>query len=367
MKISGLLVQERAARRVSAARPNLGCGPLVLGAWLTMFSALAQASPLRGLESDLTVISGQQPQYTFIDVDRDNWDFSALQSLDALFATAIDPVELGAGAVVETLKQDPHLRQVVAATTALGTLEAVSESQAVETASVSLQNAELGSPAGQSGLSGQPGLYGPPVTRPDWAGNSKRPDATAPITQRTVEPIDVDEAALTDQPDTSGLSLKEALRSVVTKKRSYQGATATAIAETAGDISETTSDDDFIDLGDRVLDSRTLGEALAALVQPVVTAQGSQAFAILGEGQFELDTSSGVQDMGISEASTGLSVSVPLRAGLQPPPPKPQQRMDLVVIAANFLATPTGTLASISFGILILVWAMAKVALAIRR
>jgi hypothetical protein len=131
-------------------------------------------------------------------------------------------------------------------------------------------------------------------------------------------------------------------------------------------LSETTDDDDYVNLGQRVLDSRTLGEALAAMVQPVVTAQGTQGFSVLGAGQFELETSSDVRDISISDVSMGISVSMPLHSG--PPPQKEEShRIDLVVFVANFLATPTGTLASISFGIVFLVWAMTRVALAMRR
>jgi hypothetical protein len=353
-------VQERAAWRLTIPHPNVGCGALVLGAWLVFFSGVAQPSPLRGVDSDLSATGGHQTLYAFINVDHDNWDLTTLQSIDTQFATAIDPVELGVSVVAETLKQDSYLRQVVAVTTALGTVEAVNSSQAAETANASLQNAELGSATGQSELDRTGG------PRADQDRNGDGAESTTRPTQRKADSIDVEEAAVNDQPDTGGLSLRDALRSVVTKKPDAQNSTATAIAETARDISNTASDDDFVNLGDRILDSRTLGEALAAVVQPVVTAQG-QGFSVLGEGQFQLETSSDVRNVSISEVSTGLSVSMPLHPDLPQPTQQRTQRVDLVVFAANFLASPMGTLASISVGILFLVWAMTKVALAIRR
>jgi hypothetical protein len=359
MKISGHSVRERPGRPVKRPSPKFGGGTLLLATWLGFASGLAQASPLRGVDTDLTAASGRQTQFTFIGVDHDNWDLSALQSLDSQFATSVDPVELGAGVVTETLRQDSNLRQVVAVTTALSTVDGVTSSQAGETATASLQNAELGATTGQSVLSDTDG------SRTELGPDGKRATASAQPTQPTAESPEVEDSALDAQPDSGGLSLRDALRSLVTKKRDYQNPTATAIAETASDLSET-ADDDFIDVDDRVLDSRTLGEALAAMVQPVVTAKGAQGFSVLGAGQFELETSSDVRDISISEASTGLSASMPLRTGLAPPPKEPQ-RIDLFVFAANFLATPTGTLASITFGIMFLVWAMTRVALAIRR
>ena len=111
----------------------------------------------------------------------------------------------------------------------------------------------------------------------------------------------------------------------------------------------------------------TLGEALAAVVQPIVTLDGSQGFSVLGEGQFELETSSDVREISVSELSTGLSASVPLRMGPPAAPQKQPQKIDLVAFAVDFLVSPTGTLATITLSVVLLIWAMTRVALAIRR
>jgi hypothetical protein len=330
----------------------------VLAVWLGLAPYTAISSPLvdGAPASNTSVASGTLS--AFDTGGADDWTLSAVASLDQKFATSIDPVGLGVGAVTETLRQNAALRQVVANTTALHSVAPEGSAPAGDIATETLQSQELGPETGQAELSNLNHARGNSPSDRKRAADSGRNDPHAPGS------IDLEEVTLDDQPD--GERLRQMLHSIVSRRHDEPNSAAQAINDTAAD--EPDSDDD-VDLGDRVLDSRTLGEALNAFVQPIVTVNGTKGFSILGQGQFELDTSSDLHDVSVSELSSGISLTMPLQDGNQPRQPahKGNERVDFLLIALNFVSTPTGTLMAITVGILVLVWGMSRVALAIRR
>ena len=343
---------------ICAARgrcPNFGYALLALMVWLNLGTDPSHASSLTE--------SGPSSEFAFGNGDADDWNLDTLKSLNAQFATSVDPVALAEGTVLESLKQDEELRQVVVTTTALRTIEPISASPGSTYSA--LQSAELGSATSRSDQSD--GTPSPSAQAQARADRHPASAAARPVPRET-QSVDVDEVSLNEPPD--GATLDQALRSIVTKKAGTKpNSAATAISSATDDMDS--ADDEDVVLGDGVLDSRALAEALQAIVQPVVMVDGSQGFSILGQGQFELQLSNDLTTVSFSELSTGVSITVPTGQPQHdqeaPPQGKEEHKITLVAYALNFIRTPTGTLAMITAGVLVLVWAMTRLAVAIRR
>src|ERR1700679_1189900 len=134
-----------------------------------------------------------------------------------------------------------------------------------------------------------------------------------------------------------------------------------------GDASaELANEDDDNGLGQRLLESRLLGEAFDTFVQRNNGAVDG-AFSILGQGQFMLDVEGDSHQVSVMDSSTGLSAKVALRDPERTAPRDPPQKFDFVGAILGFLGTATGTLTAITGGVLLLVWGTVKVATSLKR
>jgi hypothetical protein len=169
-----------------------------------------------------------------------------------------------------------------------------------------------------------------------------------------------------------GVTLQVAARSLVNvrgpKARKPPRTASEGVVDAADDIED--DDDDALGLSERLLDSRMLGDALLTIIQRSTYFESGNEFSILGAGQFELDLTSDLQGFSLFEYSTGVTTNVAVDlTGLIPGDPraKAKERLDILLLAVNFVKTPTGSLLSIITTVFLLVLGMVRVATATRR
>ena len=165
-------------------------------------------------------------------------------------------------------------------------------------------------------------------------------------------------------PTAEGNSLRDEVRALMKVQRKDTRARARSITEATDDV------DDFagFSLGDRLLDSRLLGEALSSVVQRTRSIAGDTTFSVFGQGQFELDLATDTRAMTVSELTTGASFTLPTPDDQLPAVARqPHVKIDVLQLAWDFLTTPAGTLLMITAGMLFLVLGMARCAAMMRR
>lgn len=295
-------------------------------------------------------------------------DAAAMES-----ALQLDPAEAGLQAVAQTLRDSATLRQV------LGSAAMLREDQtgpaargpgagnALDAEAVGGADPRLGLAAGTA----QGGPGDPTAAAAAGTGTNGRERGQA---QRRTQPQEASDgmldAALVQD---DGLSMRTVLRSYVRVRRGDErqqsrGA-AQSIADAAIDVA-----DDGLSLGERLLDSRMLGDAMQNLVTRPAAYQLDNSFSVLGYGQFEmeLDLASDLGGVTVSEHTTGVSVSVPLEPKPLPDPDQPQEkprgdRVDPVILILNFLHSETGVTLMIISGVLVILLGMFRFAMGLRR
>jgi hypothetical protein len=92
------------------------------------------------------------------------------------------------------------------------------------------------------------------------------------------------------------------------------------------------------------------------------------SFTILDHGEFELEASSDLHSVNLSESTLGLSINVPVRDDFDAAAQhKPAEKINVAAVVRGFLATPMGTLSMIVLGVLVLLWGTTRFATALRR
>jgi hypothetical protein len=291
-------------------------------------------------------------------------DAAAMES-----ALQLDPAEAGLQAVAQTLRDSATLRQVLGSAAALREDDAGSAARgpgpgnAVEADAINGGDPRLG-------LSGA-GAGGPGAAAVSGAVTGERNRGSAQSrAQPQQQPDGMLDAGLVQD---EGPSLRTVLRSYARVRRGDERQRSHSAAQSISDAAEDVADDG-LSLGERLLDSRMLGDAIQALVTRPAAYQLDNSFSVLGYGRFEmeLDLTSDLGGVTVSEHTTGVSLSVPLEAkppsdADQPPPQLRSDRVDPMIVLLNFLHSETGITLMIISVVLLVVLGMFKFAMGLRR
>ena len=254
------------------------------------------------------------------------------------------------------MKEDAVLRQILNSTAALRVAE-----PSVERPDPDETSAMLGGYATKA-----------PGPAPDdvRAAGSADARAASPVRAPGAPTINGDPGRAVDPPQ-DGLTLRQFLGSLATRQRKQAGEPttdgATAITDEGEYLADDNDDEVGFSLGDRLLDSRMLAEALQGFVERNIDGSLETSFSIFGQGRFVLDVSDNLGSIGLSERSTGISATLVARGDERRPGPEPEQKIDVVLLVLDFLSTPTGTLVTIVGGLLLGLWGMARCIGALRR
>lgn len=165
---------------------------------------------------------------------------------------------------------------------------------------------------------------------------------------------------ISDGEDASGPTLREVIRSLVSRAQS-----AEAVAAQAGDPQAAVDVDGesdgallpIFDLRARILDSRLLGLALESIIQ---VNPFDESFSIFGLGHFKFERSqegSGVLADSSSAFSPALDYRQPGRSQRQA-----SEKIDLLSLVVRFFQSPAGMLIATCAAMLLLVWAAVRIA-----
>jgi hypothetical protein len=269
-----------------------------------------------------------------------------------------DPGEEGLQAIAQSLRDSVVFRQILAPTVGLrdrGTPDARDAAEGVLSATDALTTGSAGSglaAPGTGDADGQAGSSARPNANPRQA-----PQARAQQRGRTDDVLD---PTLTQD---DGPTLRTVLRSFVRvrhgEERQRSPSVAQSVADAAGEAG-----DDGLSLGERLLDSRLLGNAVQAVITQPGFYDGDNSFSLMGHGRFdmELDLSADLAGVSVSEVSSGSTVSVsldakPTNAFDEPPTPPqgPREHVDVYQLISGFMQTTTG-MAAIIITIVMLGW-----------
>lgn len=290
-------------------------------------------------------------------------DLAAMQG-----APLFDPAEEGLQAVAQSLRDSATVRQVLGATVGLRDNRAPPDPRDEAAGGVLVADA-LGPTDARSGIveplrdterqaqdaGQQPG-----------GKDRKSPPRKAPQRGQSDDVLDT---SLVQQ---DGPTLRTVLRSLVRVRKPAERRKPRTVADS---ISDAAADviDDGLSLGERLLDSQMLGEAVRTIITRPADYEIDNSFSILGHGKFEmeLDLSADLGEVSLSERTSGTSVSMALEPKLTYDTEErrrpPQEKIDLMQIISNFVRSATGVSLIIISGILLLVLGMFRFAMVLRR
>ena len=305
------------------------------------------------------------PAFTFADTAVDfgagNFDdeFQLLLPVDFFARVDLpgDPATEGMRQIARSLEENVGLQQILNTTEALETPEPVAGAFS-QAAPAARAVAEL--PNGSDERS----TILPENIATALAPGGPRPGAVASAAAALPPADPTRTASGAEIPVTDPESLRSVLRSLAGNRHVEIGPDqANAAAEDSGEGTA-------LGLGQAALDSRILGEALDAFIRRSDGSSFDPTFSLLGLGEFSLQTSGNLHTVALTEANTGASVTLLQDSPAIPQerqPAQPQQKVDLLTLVLGFLATPTGTLTAIAGSIVIIVWAMVRMATGLRR
>jgi hypothetical protein len=312
-----------------------------LGAKAMLLSPAAESVSGLILPFDAGIIIGASAgpgQPAFVSLPQDDPANAAPAQPDPTTLAVASPSERGLSAILEALRDDDVSSQILRANAALRDMQPV-----------------LGP--------GDEDDRAPALASDALDHTAARPDATAKddVSQPFTASVSPDRVV---EMTADGASLRDEARALLKVRRKESEAHARAVADAA----DWADDSAGLSLGDRLLDSRLLGEALASAVQLKLSISGDTTFSVFGQGQFELDLSSDTRTITVSELTTETSFTLPTQDDQGfPAPRQPHEKIDLLQIALNFLTTPAGTLLTITASVLLLIYGMVRAAMMLRR
>jgi len=357
----------------SPRRGRCAWAPWPALALVTLLAASAQAAPLLpGLEPEPPPSEASTPapvsgfwglfpraehmieSLPFLTPARDDMalDPSGLEA-----ALLLDPSEESREAITQSLQESDLVRDMLGSTLAISGPGQTLASQTAGDTGLAVDD--------PGSADAGPGPALPAPIRPAAATGAPVPP---PAPRELRPPEEQDDVALVQD---DGLTLRTVARSIVTVRHPDPHQPAQTVTQSVATAANDVNNENF-GLSERLLDSRMLGDMLQTVVRPYATYEPDNSFSIFGQGRFEmeLDLSSGLGNINLTEASTGASVSMPLDEPPSygdDPQPKQVEHIDLLDIVLNFLSSATGVFMMILAGCVAILFAMLRFALGLRR
>ena len=171
------------------------------------------------------------------------------------------------------------------------------------------------------------------------------------------------EDAATETDDNGALTLRQVLHAIATPAQTDRARTHGTVDDQDGDDEEAGPS---LDLTSRLLDSRILGEAMEHIVE---VDSVDNSFSIFGVGRFELQIGGADHSFVVTDLGSNLSLDLSPTPSPDAGPREPRAaavKINLLALALSFLESPTGVMASIFSGTLLLLWGAVRLAARLR-
>ncbi|HUZ73946.1 MAG TPA: hypothetical protein VMU87_13260 [Stellaceae bacterium] len=276
-------------------------------------------------------------------------------------ALLVDPAEESRQAVAQSLQESPLVRRILGSTFAIHEPDQMPQMQ-----TATAVDPDIGRAVGGPGFADD-GRALPSTGGPVAADATGAPRGAA---QQRPPPEQMDNVSLVQD---DGPTLRTVARSIVSVQRPNERRRPQTVTQSVATAADDVTGTNF-SLGEQLLDSRVLGDALRTVVRPNAAYGLDNSFSIFGQGRFELqlDLSAGLGSINLTETSTGAALSIPLEDrvtdGEKPRPnTNPPEKFNLVETVLNFVTSATGVFAIVLGGCLFVLLAMFRVALTLRR
>jgi hypothetical protein len=274
----------------------------------------------------------------------------------ASFAPALllNPAEEGRQAAAQSLTDSSIVRQVLGNTVGLR-----DDLLAPEGGGPALGNSFTASPPAMNANLPEPFGNRAPQGRASAARRGAAPDRAAPE--------EVTDAATVED---DGPTLRTVMRSIVAVRHADDRSRPRSIAQSVTDATQDVGDGG-LDLGERLLDSRMLGDVVQTLVRPNDDPDRGPSFSILGHGRFDfqLDLSGDSGGISVAEQSSGVTASVPFERDISSEantPRRSAEKINLVDLAIDFVTSATGMSLIIVMGIVLIVVGSFRIVIMLR-
>jgi len=275
-----------------------------------------------------------------------------------------DPSQEGLRAVARSLRESDELRNVLGTTIGLRDTGLAGNARDTERPVLDIADADAAVDPRSAGR--EPALQAARETQEAGADPEIGDERNPQRRRRQPEAGQVLDPNLIED---EGPTLRTVLRSFIRVRRPETRRHSRTVSEALSD-GEADVEDTGLNLGERLLDSRMLGEALRSVVTPTAFYDVDNSFAVFGEGRFalELDLSSDLGSVTLSERASGASLSVPIdREGPSKATQERRQEVEIIQTLYEFLRSATGVSLMIISGVMLVMFALLRFAVSLRR